>query len=76
MSAGGPGEIADGADRLPTPAAALIVLDGWGLAPDGPGNAISLASTPVFDELWRTYPHTTLTAGGRAVGLPDGQMGN
>ena len=52
------------------------MLDGWGLAPDGPGNAISLASTPVFDELWRTYPHTTLTAGGRAVGLPEGQMGN
>jgi 2,3-bisphosphoglycerate-independent phosphoglycerate mutase len=76
MTAGGPGAIADGADRVPAPAAALIILDGWGLAPDGPGNAISLASTPVFDELWRTYPHTTLTAGGRAVGLPEGQMGN
>jgi 2,3-bisphosphoglycerate-independent phosphoglycerate mutase len=76
MAAGSPGAIADGADRLPAFGAALIVLDGWGLAPDGPGNAISLASTPVFDELWRTYPHTTLTAGGRAVGLPEGQMGN
>jgi len=65
-----------GPDRLPARAAALIVLDGWGLAPDGPGNAISLASTPVFDELWGGYPHTTLTAGGRAVGLPEGQMGN
>jgi 2,3-bisphosphoglycerate-independent phosphoglycerate mutase len=65
-----------GARTLPAPAAALIVLDGWGLAPDGPGNAVSLASTPVFDELWATYPHTQLTAGGRAVGLPDGQMGN
>jgi 2,3-bisphosphoglycerate-independent phosphoglycerate mutase len=54
----------------------LIVLDGWGLAPDGPGNAVSLASTPVFDSLWATYPHTTLTTSGRAVGLPDGQMGN
>ena len=32
--------------------------------------------TPVFDELWASYPHTTLTAWGRAVGLPDGQMGN
>jgi 2,3-bisphosphoglycerate-independent phosphoglycerate mutase len=61
---------------LPAPAAALIVLDGWGLAPAGPGNAISLASTPVFDELWSRYPHTQLTAGGRAVGLPEGQMGN
>ena len=55
---------------------ALIVLDGWGLAPDGPGNAISLASTPVFDGLWREHPHTQLTAKGEAVGLPEGQMGN
>jgi 2,3-bisphosphoglycerate-independent phosphoglycerate mutase len=54
----------------------LVVLDGWGLAPDGPGNAVSLAETPVFDELWNTYPHTTLIACGLAVGLPDGQMGN
>ncbi|HWY89852.1 MAG TPA: 2,3-bisphosphoglycerate-independent phosphoglycerate mutase [Solirubrobacteraceae bacterium] len=54
----------------------LVVLDGWGLAESGPGNAISLARTPVFDELWRDYPHTTLLACGRAVGLPDGQMGN
>jgi 2,3-bisphosphoglycerate-independent phosphoglycerate mutase len=61
---------------FPVPAACLVVLDGWGLAPPGPGNAISLASTPVFDELWATYPTTQLTAGGRAVGLPDGQMGN
>jgi 2,3-bisphosphoglycerate-independent phosphoglycerate mutase len=54
----------------------LVVLDGWGLAEPGPGNAVSLAHTPVFDELWRDYPHTTLLACGRAVGLPDGQMGN
>src|SRR5664280_1938216 len=65
-----------GPDALPAQRACLIVLDGWGLAPDGPGNAVSLASTPVFDELWRTYPHTSLTAWGRAVGLPEGQMGN
>ncbi|HEY6398232.1 MAG TPA: 2,3-bisphosphoglycerate-independent phosphoglycerate mutase, partial [Solirubrobacteraceae bacterium] len=55
---------------------ALIVLDGWGLAPAGPGNAISFARTPVFDALWSQYPHTELTACGRAVGLPAGQMGN
>ncbi|WP_249009531.1 2,3-bisphosphoglycerate-independent phosphoglycerate mutase [Conexibacter sp. DBS9H8] len=55
---------------------ALVVLDGWGCAPSGPGNAISLARTPVFDRLWADFPHTTLTACGRAVGLPDGQMGN
>jgi len=54
----------------------LVILDGWGLAEDGPGNAVSLARTPVFDALWERYPHTTLTACGRAVGLPDGQMGN
>jgi 2,3-bisphosphoglycerate-independent phosphoglycerate mutase len=68
--------LAPGASELPAPAAVLIVLDGWGLAPDGPGNAVSLASTPVFDELWSSYPHTQLTASGRAVGLPEGQMGN
>ena len=54
----------------------LVILDGWGLAPAGPGNAVSLARTPVFDGLWERYPHTTLTASGAAVGLPDGQMGN
>jgi 2,3-bisphosphoglycerate-independent phosphoglycerate mutase len=57
-------------------AVALVVLDGWGLAPEGPGNAVALADTPVFDELWSTFPHTTLTAFGEAVGLPPGQMGN
>ena len=65
-----------GARSLPTGSAALIVLDGWGLAPEGPGNAVSLAKTRVFDELWANYPHTELTASGRAVGLPEGQMGN
>ncbi len=40
-----------GARSLPTGSVALIVLDGWGLAPDGPDNAVSLAKTPVFDEL-------------------------
>ena len=58
------------------PAVCLVVLDGWGIAPDGPGNAISLADTPVFDELWERYPHTQLDASGAAVGLPEGQMGN
>ena len=61
---------------LPVPRVALVVLDGWGLAEDGPGNAVSLADTPVFDALWARYPTTTLTACGRAVGLPEGQMGN
>ncbi len=58
------------------PSACLVVLDGWGIAEPGPGNAISLAGTPVFDRLWSSYPHTTLSASGHAVGLPEGQMGN
>ena len=62
-----------GADITP---ACLVVLDGWGLAEPGPGNAVSLARTPVFDALWERWPHTTLRADGRAVGLPEGQMGN
>ena len=65
-----------GPASYPARSCVLVVLDGWGLAPDGPGNAVSLADTPVFDELWAAYPHTTLTACGRAVGLPEGQMGN
>jgi 2,3-bisphosphoglycerate-independent phosphoglycerate mutase len=58
------------------PSVCLVVLDGWGLASNGPGNAVSLADTPVFDGLWSRYPHTELTACGTAVGLPEGQMGN
>ena len=61
---------------MPIPSLALVILDGWGLAEPGPGNAISLADTPVFDELWERYPRTTLSASGRDVGLPEGQMGN
>ena len=55
---------------------ALVILDGWGCAPAGPGNAVELAETPVFDRLWAECPHTTIKASGEAVGLPPGQMGN
>jgi 2,3-bisphosphoglycerate-independent phosphoglycerate mutase len=58
------------------PLVALVILDGWGCAPPGPGNAVELADTPNFDQLWHDYPHTTLDASGEAVGLPPGQMGN
>src|SRR5207248_4843895 len=58
------------------PLVALVILDGWGCAPAGPGNAVELADTPVFDDLWARYRHTTLEASGEAVGLPEGQMGN
>jgi 2,3-bisphosphoglycerate-independent phosphoglycerate mutase len=54
----------------------LVILDGWGCAPAGPGNAVELARTPVFDRLWHEYPHARLEASGEAVGLPPGQMGN
>lgn len=54
----------------------LIVLDGWGLAPPGPGNAISLAHLETMPFIWHTYPHTQLAASGEAVGLPYGEDGN
>ena len=69
-------ELPPGPGTLPVPAVCLVVLDGWGLAPPGPGNAVSLAHTPVFDSLWEAYAHTELTTSGAAVGLPEGQMGN
>ncbi len=54
----------------------LIILDGWGIAPPGPGNAVTLAKTPNFDKFWAAFPHTQLTASGEAVGLPHGEVGN
>lgn len=54
----------------------LVILDGWGCGEANDGNAISLAHTPVMDSLWATYPHTTINTSGKAVGLPNGQMGN
>jgi hypothetical protein len=68
--------LAPGPGAPPVPRVCLVILDGWGLAEPGPGNAVDQASTPVFDELWDTFAHTTLTAWGEAVGLPEGQMGN
>ena len=58
------------------PLVTLVILDGFGCAPPGPGNAVELAETPVFDHLWQAFPHTTLEASGEAAGLPPGQMGN
>lgn len=55
---------------------ALIILDGFGLRQETHGNAVAQAKKPNYDRYWSTYPHTTLTACGEAVGLPEGQMGN
>ncbi len=54
----------------------LIVLDGFGLAPPGPGNAVYLANPTNFNSYIYTYPNTTLKASGEAVGLPTGEVGN
>ncbi|MFB3830175.1 MAG: 2,3-bisphosphoglycerate-independent phosphoglycerate mutase [Bryobacteraceae bacterium] len=54
----------------------LTILDGWGFSPAVEGNAIAAARTPTYDMLLRTYPHTLIGTSGRAVGLPEGQMGN
>lgn len=57
-------------------AAILLILDGWGLGKDYPGNAIKVANTPNYDRLMENYPSGFLKASGESVGLPQGQMGN
>lgn len=54
----------------------LIILDGWGVRDDPKYNGIAAAKKPVFDQLWKNHPHTTLEASGPAVGLPEGVIGN
>lgn len=54
----------------------LVVLDGWGMASSGAGNAISKANTPNINSFWANYPHTQLVASGESVGLPRGEVGN
>ena len=54
----------------------LAIMDGWGLAEPGPGNAVALAQTPHVDRWMAECPFTTLAASGFDVGLPDGQIGN
>jgi 2,3-bisphosphoglycerate-independent phosphoglycerate mutase len=62
--------------QAPSAPVVLVILDGWGYRPELAGNAIGTANTPVMDSLWTAYPHTLIDTSGRAVGLPDGQMGN
>ena len=54
----------------------LIILDGWGHRDQTDANAIHLARTPVWDEIWQNRPHCLISASGSDVGLPEGQMGN
>ncbi|WP_455212073.1 2,3-bisphosphoglycerate-independent phosphoglycerate mutase [Kaarinaea lacus] len=54
----------------------LMILDGFGVNPSRVNNAVLQANTPNLDAYFSRYPHTTLSASGHAVGLPDGQMGN
>ncbi|MCR5090294.1 MAG: 2,3-bisphosphoglycerate-independent phosphoglycerate mutase [Oscillospiraceae bacterium] len=54
----------------------LLILDGFGIAPPSPGNAITRADTPRLDALFARCPHSRLQASGLDVGLPEGQMGN
>lgn len=54
----------------------LIILDGWGISNKEKGNAIMLGKTPTYDKVFKDYPHTSLFASGKYVGLPEGQSGN
>ena len=54
----------------------FVVLDGWGWREEEADNAVRLARTPTFDQLWQTCPHAFLRTSGLDVGLPRGQMGN
>ncbi|MCK9179767.1 MAG: 2,3-bisphosphoglycerate-independent phosphoglycerate mutase [Bacteroides sp.] len=56
--------------------ALLVILDGWGIGDKSEADVIYNTSTPYWDYLVKTYPHSELQASGENVGLPDGQMGN
>jgi 2,3-bisphosphoglycerate-independent phosphoglycerate mutase len=62
--------------QMPISPVVLIILDGWGDREDTDGNAVAAANLPVMNSLMQAYPHTLINTSGRAVGLPEGQMGN
>src|SRR5215831_7230704 len=69
------GDGVDRAKKRPRPAV-LCVLDGWGCRANPKDNAIAEAKLPNYERMLRECPHAELSTSGRAVGLPDGQMGN
>lgn len=62
--------------QAPVAPVVLVILDGWGYREQADGNAITAAKTPVMKSLWAAYPRTLIRTSGKAVGLPEGQMGN
>ena len=62
--------------KAPVAPVVLVILDGWGYREQQLGNAITAAKTPIMESLWTAYPHTLISTSGKAVGLPEGQMGN
>ncbi|MBW4664655.1 MAG: 2,3-bisphosphoglycerate-independent phosphoglycerate mutase [Chroococcus sp. CMT-3BRIN-NPC107] len=62
--------------QAPVAPVVLVILDGWGYREEKDGNAIAQAKIPIVDSLWAAYPHTLIKTSGKAVGLPEGQMGN
>jgi len=64
------------APRAKNKPVALIIMDGWAVAPPHRGNAITQGRTPFYDNALTRYPNTLLNASSRAVGLPAGQVGN
>ncbi|MFM2313055.1 MAG: hypothetical protein RLZZ04_2331 [Cyanobacteriota bacterium] len=62
--------------QTPVSPVVLAILDGWGHRESTEANAIAAAKTPIFTSLQYAYPHTLIHTSGKAVGLPDGQMGN
>lgn len=71
-----PFAVREGSVNLAIKPTVLLILDGWGIAPDSPGNAIAKAKKPNFDKLMATYPHGELSASGESVGLPANEVGN
>lgn len=62
--------------QAPVSPVVLVILDGWGYCEETKGNAVAASSTPVMDSLLKVYPNTLINTSGKAVGLPEGQMGN